>query len=87
MTDQQILDAIRASGIAPEQLTAMLTKNKVLIDIEGKRAELGRANSALEEVRQQLSDQADAELASYIAKTGELQAQLNELLEKAAQTL
>jgi hypothetical protein len=49
MTDQEILDAVRASGITAEQLSTMLAKNVILLAIQQKRAELARAQARREE--------------------------------------
>jgi mono/diheme cytochrome c family protein len=87
MTDQEILDAIRASGVTGEQLTVMLTKFVILMTVEEKRAELARAIAEMDAAAKEISETTAAQIAPYTAKANELRAQLADIERQAAAAL
>ena len=87
MTDTEILDAIRASGVTAEQLAAMLTKNVILVTVEEKRAALARATAERDAVMQAFNDSFNEQIAPYNAVVDTLKAEVAELEAQAAAQL
>jgi hypothetical protein len=87
MEDKEILEAIRASGITKEELAAMLSKNRVLITIEMKRAELARATTARDALILENNQLLLQAIAPYNDEFERIKGELAELEAQAAQTL
>jgi hypothetical protein len=84
MTDQAILDAIRASGVTANQLTVMLTKFVILMTVEEKRAELARKTAERDYFMQSFNTTFAAEVAPYNAAVDALKTEVAALETQAA---
>jgi len=87
MSNDEILDAIRESGITKEQLAGMLTKNAILVKVEEKRAELARTSGARDAFMETFNKAFAEQVAPFNADVERLQAELDELQKLAAQQL
>jgi hypothetical protein len=87
MTDQEILEAVRASGINATQLATMLAKNVILLEVQEKRAALARAIATRDAFMQQFNERVAAQVAPYNDAVDAAKAEVATLEAQIAATL